>query len=75
MDWMRNLDGNQINIFVKKKKKTFFQKNKHLLYIEQILFLLEKREGVYFKLKYLLPYLQFFFLLYAKTFLVNRYEQ
>ena len=60
MDWMRNLDGNQINIFVKKKKKTFFQKNKHLLYIEQILFLLEKREGVYFKLKYLLPYLQFF---------------
>ena len=24
MDWMRNLDGNQINIFVKKKKKKFF---------------------------------------------------
>ena len=26
MDWMRNLDGNQINIFVKKKKKLFFRR-------------------------------------------------
>ena len=42
------------------------------LYIDT--FFLEEREGVYFKLKYLLHYLQLF-LLYPKTFLVNWYEQ
>ena len=39
----------------KKTNKRFFQKNKCLLYINT--FFLEGREGVYFKLKYLLPYL------------------
>ena len=54
--------------FYNQKKKTtttniFFQKNKCLLYIDTIFyfFLGKEREGVYFKLKYLLPYLQFFF--------------
>ena len=43
-----------------KKKKFFFQKNKRLLYIDTFFFG-EEREGVYFKFKYLLPYLQIFF--------------
>ena len=62
----------------KKKKQT----NKRFFLEEQTFiiyryFFLEEREGVYFKLKYLLPYLQFFFKkkLYPKTFLVNQHEQ
>ena len=47
----------------KKKKKTtnVFIFRKINVYYIQILFFGEKREGVYFKLKYLLPYLHFFF--------------
>ena len=54
----------------KKKKKKIRRIN---VYYILIFFLGEKRAGVYFKLKYLLPYLHFF-LLYLKTFLVNRNE-
>ena len=44
-----------------KNKQTFFlKKNKRLLYINT--FFLEEREGVYFKLKYLLPYLQYIYI-------------
>ena len=63
------------------EKRIFFflitkkENNKRLLYICTFFFL-EEREGVYFKLKYLLSYLQFFFKKkYPKTFLVNQYEQ
>ena len=53
----------------KKKKKT----NKQTFFLEEQTFIiyryffLEEREGVYFKLKYLLPYLQFFFLTLCKN--------
>ena len=45
-------------IFLTKKKKKKLNGRTNVYYI-QICFL-EGREGVYFKLKYLLPYLQFF---------------
>ena len=51
------------------KKKHFFQKNKRFLYIDTFFFFLgEEREGVYFKLKYLLPYSQFFLTLSKNIF-------
>ena len=40
-----------------KKKKSFLKEQTFIIYRY---FFLEEREGVYFKLKYLLPYLQFF---------------
>ena len=55
-----------ITIKKKKKKSFFFKKNKRLLYIDTFFFG-EEREGVYFKFKYLLPYLQFFFLTLSKS--------
>ena len=60
----------------KKKKTNVFIFRKINVYYIQILFFGEKREGVYFKLKYLLPYLLcfFFILLYPKAFFVNWYE-
>ena len=69
------------NIFFFNGKKETFQKKKNKCFLEEQTliiyryFFVEEREGVYFKLKYLLSYLQFFFKLYPKTFLVNRYEQ
>ena len=52
--------------FIAKKKKKFFLRRTNTYYI-QILFL-EEREGVYFKLKYLLPYLQNFLTLSKNIF-------
>ena len=66
------------NLFLLKKGFFFFnnQKRKQQTFIIYMyFFFLEEREGVYFKLKYLLSYLQFFLKLYPKTFLVNQYEQ
>ena len=60
--------------FITKKNIFFLEEQTFIIYRYFFFFLGKEREGVYSKLKYLLPYLQFFFLLYAKTFLVNRYE-
>ena len=54
------------------KKKSFLKEQTFIIYRY---FFLEEREGVYFKLKYLLPYLQFFLNFIQIFFLVNRYEQ
>ena len=59
-------------ILFSNQKKSFLKEQTFIIYRY---FFLEEREGVYFKLKYLLSFLQFFFKLYPKTFLVNRYEQ
>ena len=63
------------NIFFIEKRKLFLlkAKNKQTFFLEKQTFIiyryifLEEREGVYFKLKYLLPYLQFFFLTLSKN--------
>ena len=48
--------------FITKKKKTFFlEEQMFIIYRYFFFFWGKEREGVYFKLKYLLPYLQFFF--------------
>ena len=46
MDWMRNLDGNQINIFVKKKEKLFFRRT-NIYYIQNRYFFFQKKEKVF----------------------------
>ena len=49
--------------FMTKKKKSFFLEEQTFIIYRYFFFFFfkEEREGVYFKLKYLLPYLQFFF--------------
>ena len=44
-------------ILFSNQKKSFLKEQTFIIYRY---FFLEEREGVYFKLKYLLPYLQFF---------------
>ena len=59
------------NFFGKKRKLFFYnpkkKKNKCLLYIDTFLFLEKKEKVVYFKLKYLLPYLHFFLKILSKN--------
>ena len=55
------------NIFFLMEKRKLFEKKKNKCFLEEQTliiyryFFVEEREGVYFKLKYLLSYLQFFF--------------